>query len=84
MSYTKTYEILTKKISLSKVDTVGQVQNSAIIGWEYAPPRVGERYSVYLGRGRVLRTSPVEEIKETPYALMIKTLNSVYRIEYLR
>lgn len=80
----KTYEILTKKVMLVKINSKGEKEkNSAVVGWEFTPPEVGERYVIYLGKGRVLKTTPVMDVKETHYALMIKTSNSIYRIEYL-
>jgi hypothetical protein len=84
LSLVKTHEILVKKISLTRIDSIDKEQKGAVIGWEYGPPRRGERYSVYLGDGKVLRTSPVEDVKETHCALLIKTMNSVYRVEYLK
>lgn len=84
MSLVKTHEILVKKISLTRIESIDKEQKGAVIGWEYGPPRKGERYSVYLGEGKVLRTSPVEDVKETHYALLVKTRNSVYRVEYMK
>jgi hypothetical protein len=79
----KTAEIATRKISLSRIESVTTDQKGEVIGWEYAPPRRGERYTVSLGKGRVLRTSPVQDVKESRNALLIKTVNSIYRVEYL-
>ncbi len=84
MNMVKTCEVLTKKISLSRIDSVGKDAKGAVVGWEYAPPEKGERYTVYLGKGRVLRTSPVEDIRRNLAALLIKTANSVYRVEYIK
>jgi hypothetical protein len=81
---TKTYEILTQKIALTRIESLGKEEKGSVIGWEYAPPKKGERYSVYLGERKVLRTSPVEEIKHTINAVMIKTANSIYKIQYLK
>lgn len=72
----------TRRISLTRVE-LEKGQSQAVIGWEYASPAKGERYSVYLGGGRVLRTSPVREITVTKQTSTIKTVNSTYRVEYL-
>jgi Uma2 family endonuclease len=56
---------------------------SSIIGWETTPPERGQRYTLSLGQGRILRTSPVQEIQEIKGGMLIRTLNSTYRIEYL-
>lgn len=83
MDHPNTCEILTNRISLSKVEAVGHDPKGVVIGWEYAPPKRGERYVVYLGKGKVLRTSVVEDIKENMDSLLIKTANSIYKIQYL-
>jgi hypothetical protein len=80
---TKTYEGVTRKISLTRIETLGKDHKGVVIGWEYAAPAKGERYTIYLGKGKILRTSTVEEVKEMPRGIMIKTMNSIYRIEYL-
>ncbi len=79
----KTSEILSKRIALSKIEKIGDDPRGTVVGWECAPPVKGERYAVYLGKGRVLRTSVVEEVRETPESVLIKTANSVYKIQYL-
>ncbi len=79
-----TSEILSQKISLTKIDSVGRDARGAVVGWESAPPREGERYTVYLGNGRLLRTSTVEDVRDTLGAFLVKTANSIYRVEYLK
>jgi hypothetical protein len=79
-----TCEILSQKISLTKVDSVGRDSKGAVVGWESSPPREGERYTVYLGNGRILRTSTVEDVKDNLGAFLVKTANSIYRVEYLK
>jgi hypothetical protein len=81
---TTTGEVLTRKISLTKVDSVGKEQRGAVVGWEHGVPKKGERYSVFLGKGRVLRTSPVEDVRTSADAVLIKTANSIYRVQYLK
>lgn len=81
---TKTHEILTQKISLTRIQALGKANGRVVMGWEYAPPKKGEGYTIYLGSGKILKTSPVEDIKENFHALMIRTANSIYRIEYVR
>jgi hypothetical protein len=79
----RTCEILTRRISLTRVESVGQDPKGVVVGWEYSPPRKGERYAVYLGKGRVLRTSVVEDVRENMGSLLIKTANSIYKVQYL-
>jgi hypothetical protein len=83
MNHTKTCEVLNRRISLTRVESVGQEPKGAVVGWEYSPPAKGERYAVYLGRGRVLRTSVVEEVRQNMGSLLIKTANSIYKVQYL-
>jgi len=78
-----TKEIRTRKITLTRVEDTSLDHRGHVVGWEYGPPQAGERYTVYLGKGRVLRTSPVQEVLGSGPALLLKTLNSVYRVEYL-
>lgn len=80
---TATEEVHYRKISLKRLKSFKIEEKGGVIGWEAAPPKVGERYAVYLGEGNVLRTSPVEEVKKTSHILMVKTMNSIYRVEYL-
>jgi hypothetical protein len=83
MVLTKTYEILTQKVSIVKIGGKGQ-RNEPLIGYEYAPPTPGGSYAIYLFKGpQIFRTSPVEEVREIYEGVMIKTRNSIYRIKYL-
>ena len=78
-----TLEIASRKISLARIESVATDRKGELIGWEYAPPKKGDRYTVSLGKGRILRTSPVQDVKQSDDALLIKTVNSIYRVEYL-
>ena len=84
MDLTRTYEILTQKVSVLKISKKNKKKSEPLVGYEYEPPTPGERYSVYLTKGKVFRTSLVEEVREVHSAIMIKTKNSVYRIKYLK
>jgi hypothetical protein len=79
----KTREIQSRKISLARVENKAAEHRGNVVGWEYGPPKEGERYTVYLGKGRVLRTSPVQEVRESDKIIWVKTVNSFYRVEYL-
>lgn len=80
---TGTDEVATRKVSLTRMVGPKGERVSSIIGWDIAPPVEGESYCVSLGQGRVLRTSPVKEIHKGEKTLLIKTVNSTYRIDYL-
>ena len=82
MDITKTHEILTTKVSFVKVDS-GKKSRQPIVGYEYEPPTLGFPYIVYLGQGNVFKTSRVWEVEAVNDAFMIKTANSVYRLDYL-
>jgi hypothetical protein len=80
----QTQEILAWKISLSKIGSAGEgPKKGSVIGWEYASPEKGYPYLVYLHDGAVFRSSPVQELREVEKGAIIKTLNSVYYVEYL-
>ncbi len=80
----KTEEGTRRKISLTKLETVGrEPRRGSVIGWECAFPQRGHPYLVQLHRGAILRTSPVQEIRKGREILIIKTMNSVYQVEYL-
>jgi hypothetical protein len=83
MDLRRTYEILTKKVSVIKV-AKGKNRTQEIVGYEYEIPTAGEPYSVFVNGGKVFKTSSVQEIKETYNGVLIKTKNSIYRIQYLR
>jgi len=78
-----TEEISYRKISLKRIKNFKIEERGGVIGWEATPPQTGERYAVYLGEGNVLKTSPVAEVKPNGNVLMVKTMNSIYRVEYL-
>lgn len=80
---TGTHESLNQRVALTKIFGSAIEESRTIIGWEYAPPKRGERYSIYLGKGKYLRSSTVEDITSNPHSLMIKTANSLYEIKYL-
>ena len=80
----QTQEILAWKISLSKIgDEERGPKKGSVIGWEYASPEKGYPYLIYLHDGAVFRSSPVQELREIEKGVIIKTLNSVYYVEYL-
>jgi hypothetical protein len=81
---TETDEVLPRKISLTRIASLSTAHTNVVNGWEYVAPAKGERYIVYLGKGRVLRTSTVEDIKILEQGILIKTVNSIYRIDYLQ
>ena len=84
MNFSVTSELRVNKVSLVKVVENGSVSKEKIAGLEWGPPALGMPYVVYLGKGKYLKTSPVKEVKEIHNALMFKTANSVYRIEYMK
>ena len=81
---TSTEETLTQRVALTRICGLGYDQNKTVFGWEYAPPQKGERYTLYLGKGKYLRSSLVEDITHIPDAVMIKTANSLYELKYLK
>lgn len=83
MEGNRTREIEARRISLCRLEGEGTREQDSLLGWEYSPPTPGERYLVYLGKGRLLRTSPVKSVSESQGAIMIHTLHSVYRVKYL-
>ncbi len=82
MDMTVTSDIGARKVSLVKVGEDGKVCKERVVGLEWYEPTAGSAYVLYLGKGQFLKTSPVKELKETHNALMFRTANSVYRIEY--
>jgi hypothetical protein len=84
LAVTRTEEIPTRRISPLKLGaTVEETSKGGVTGWECTPPRIGRPYAMCLYEGMILRTSPVQDIRKTECALIIKTLNSLYRLEYL-
>jgi len=84
MKLARTHEILTTKVSVIKVGGNGKKHKERIEGYEYEPPTLGFPYTVHLGKGNVFKTSPVWDVKEVNDAFMVKTANSVYRLNYLK
>ena len=84
MTLSLTSEIGVNKVSLVKVVENGSVSKEKVGGLEWGPPALGMPYVIYLGKGKYLKTSPVKEVREIHNALMFKTANSVYRIEYMK
>jgi hypothetical protein len=58
-------------------------QRRSLVGWEYAAPEKGYPYLVYLNNRAVFQTTPIQEVKTADNGVIIQTLNSVYRVEYL-
>lgn len=83
MKTTRTKEFQARKISFSRAEHPGESEQDSVVAWEYSPPILGERYLVYLGKGRLLRTSPVKRIQESHGILWIETANSTYRVKYM-
>jgi hypothetical protein len=83
MSFTRTYDLRTQKVALKKLSRNGNGKIINITGFECAPPVRGESYSIYVGKEKTFKTSPVKDIKETYYAVLIKTDNAVYQIKYM-
>jgi hypothetical protein len=77
-----TGEIRTRKASLVKVSENGKVSKEKVSGLEWGPPTPGSSYVLYVGKGEFFRTTPVKELKEIHNALMFRTKNTLYRIEY--
>ncbi len=79
----QTQEIPAWSVSVTKVLGEGQEkEGKKVLGWEYASPQQGYPYLVYLKDHGVFRTSAVQELRETENGVIIKTINSVYHIEY--
>jgi hypothetical protein len=73
-----------RKIALTKLgEVVAPPKTGGVIGWEYTPPQKGRPYVIYLEKGLVLRTSLVQEVQKGRNTLLLKTLNSLYRVDYL-
>lgn len=78
----QTHKELGRKVTLIRVENTGEAREDTLVGWELAPPHSGTPYMVYLGAERALKTTDVRDVRESNGAVMIQTLNSVYRIEY--
>lgn len=83
MKNSHTKEFQARKISFSRAEHEGEAEPDSVVAWEYSPPVLGERYLVYLGKGRLLRTSPIRSIRESHGILWIETANSTYRVKYM-
>jgi hypothetical protein len=81
---TKTEETLLKKISVTKLGNVSKEKKGELVGWEYAPPQRGQPFKFFIYEGVVLKTSPVQDVKETNGGLIVKTYNSAYQVKYLK
>ncbi len=91
MNLTKTYKIRmsdyekkTRKLSCEKFNREGKDINGEFIGWEYEPPQKEKHYTIYLGNGKMLKTSPVKDVIENFHAILVKTTNSIYQVKYLQ
>jgi hypothetical protein len=72
-----------RRISLLKLGSTQKPSNAGgVKGWELTPPETGQRYVVKMNDQMILKTSPVQEVRRASEALVIKTKNSLYRIEY--
>ena len=79
-----TEELSFRRISLKRLqDRELESTMKGFLGWEYAPPRIGDPYVIHF-QGMVLKTSPVKIIQRTKDVTIIKTANSIYQVEYLR
>jgi hypothetical protein len=83
MKLNRTLDLPAKKISFTRIFGTGRPAANGVVGWEMEPPEEGKRYRVYLGRGKILKTSVITEIQRTPHAIFVRTKNSLYQIEYL-
>jgi hypothetical protein len=77
-----TEETLTRKVALTLICGSAKIRNEMAVGWEYTPPQKSERYAIYMGKGKILRTSAVEGITETADGITIKTANSLHEVKY--
>jgi hypothetical protein len=78
----KTEEELARKVTLTRINSCGDEKRDTLFGWELTRPKKGAPYVVYLGTGKALKTTDVMNVTEGDDAFTIKTLNSVYRIQY--
>ncbi len=84
MNSTKTLKIATRKLSFTKIEKSGTAKEKSVMGWEYEPPKKGKNYDIFLGHGKVLRTSPVKDVTENFHSLIVRTANSVYQVKYIK
>jgi hypothetical protein len=80
---TRTEEICSRRIRLSRVWPPGRdAGQQEVMGWEAAPPQEGEPYLVYVETGGIFLTPTLQEVQTADTAVVIRTENAVYRIEY--
>ncbi len=82
MDMNQTAEIHARRVTLVKIGENGSACKEKVAGVEWGVPTSGSAYMLYLGNGKFLKTSPIKELKEIHNAVMFRTVNSVYRIEY--
>jgi hypothetical protein len=84
-SAARTEETSSRKISVTRLHN-GDVEprRGSLIGWESTCPRKGDPYLIYLHEGMLLKTSPVQEVNDNGDTLILKTVNSVYQVEYIQ
>ena len=80
-----TEETSARKISVTRLMNGDlEPRRGSLIGWESACPRKGDPYLIYLHEGMLLKTSPVQEVSDNGDTLILKTVNSVYQVEYIQ
>ena len=73
------------QISLTKIEKMWmEKKEGSFIGWAAHAPKEGEPYIVLLDKSNGLKTSPVQEVQEVSNGYIIRTLNSVYQVEYIK
>ena len=72
-----------RKLSCKKIKREGMGKKEELIGWEHEAPQRGKSYIIYLENGKMLKTSPVEDVIENFHAIIVKTTNSIYQVKYL-
>jgi hypothetical protein len=83
MGLSDTQDNALRKVSLTKIYGQRRRSENIIVGWESGAPVKGKPYTIYLSRGRAFRTSRVEEVKEASKGFVIKTMNSLYEVQYV-
>ncbi len=84
LKVSQTQEIPAWKVSVTKIEKGGEkAQTRSLVGWEYAAPEKGYPYLVYLHNRAVFQTTPIQDVRRADNELIIKTLNSVYSVEYV-
>ena len=81
----KTEEISAWKISLTKLEAMGmELRKGSLIGWVAHEPEEGRPYIVLLDKITGLKTSPVQEVEKVDNGFIIRTVNSIYQVEYIQ